>query len=110
MFTLRELAFAALAAALIAAVPFSPVHAAAPVRSGTILSGTGETPANPWVRGLEGCVGAPACSTWLQSGCAPALAGANPTLHASIVDVTDLADDGTSRLLRVHRDVGVNGG
>lgn len=110
MFTVRQLAFAALAGTLLAAVAFSPVRAAAPVRSGTILSGTGETPANPWVRGMEGCVGAPACSAWLQSGCAPALAGADLALHASIVDDADLADGVTERRLTVHRGVGLSGG
>lgn len=74
-----------------AALP-SVVRAAQPQRSGTIIGGVGETPVSPWVRGMEGCVGAPTCSAWLQSGCAPQLAGMNPALQAAIVDVGDLAD------------------
>ena len=86
----------------------APVRADEPVRSGTIVSGTGSSPANFWVRGMEGCVGAPACSAWLQSGCEPALAGADPALHASIVDVADLA--GTEREFDVRGGVGINWG
>lgn len=89
------------------AVP-SPVRAEEPVRSGTIVSGTGATPVNFWVRGMEGCVGAPTCSAWLQSGCEPALAGADPALHASIVDVAELA--GTERDLDIRGRVGINWG
>lgn len=92
-------AFALGAVGLLAtmAAPSSPARAEEPLRSGTVVSGTGETPASPWVRGMEGCVGAPTCSAWLQSGCAPAMAGADPALHASIVDVADLADGVTAR-------------
>jgi hypothetical protein len=81
-----------------AALP-SAVRAEEPLRSGTIVSGASETPANPWPQGMEGCVGATTCSAWLQSGCAPALAGADPALQASIVDVADLADGVTTRTL-----------
>ena len=104
----RRLVVLALVAALLAA-PLS-ARANPPVRSGTIVSGTGETPANPWIRGMEGCVGAPTCSAWLQSGCAPALAGADPALHASIVDVADLADGVTARSLQRQYDIGLSGG
>ena len=83
-------------------------RAAEPIREGTILSGTGQSPANFWVRGMEGCVGAPTCSVWLQSGCEAALAGADPALHASIVDVAELA--GTERELDVEDGVGLNWG
>lgn len=83
---------------------------ASPLRSGSIISGTGQSPANFWVRGMEGCVGAPACSAWLQSACQPALAGQNPALHASIVDVGDLADNTTSRVLDVRSGIGINWG
>ena len=79
----------------------APVRADEPLRSGTILSGASETPINPWVRGMEGCVGAAMCSAWLQSGCAPALAGADPASQAAIVDVADLADGVTTRYLSV---------
>ncbi len=88
----------------------SAARAGEPLRSGTILSGQGETPANPWVRGMEGCVGVPTCSAWLQSGCAPALAGVDPALQASIVDVADLADGVTVRRIEVQDDAGLNGG
>lgn len=69
------------------------VRAAGPQRSGTIHGGVGDTPITPGVRGAEGCVGAPACSAWLQSGCVPHLTGANPALQAAIVDVGGLADN-----------------
>lgn len=91
-------ALAGLLTALAAPATFPvAVLASEPLRSGTVVSGTGETPANPWISGMEGCVGAPTCSAWLQSGCAPAMAGADPALHASIVDVADLADGVTAR-------------
>ena len=108
--TVRTLVFVAVAAALVTLAPLSSVRAAAASRTGTILSGTGETPANPWVRGMEGCVGAPTCAAWLQTGCAPALADAEPALHASIVNVAELADGVTERRLEVHRGAGLSGG
>ncbi|HUR78930.1 MAG TPA: hypothetical protein VMZ22_13365 [Acidimicrobiales bacterium] len=97
MFAIRKLVLVAVAAGLLAVAPVSPVRAATPVRSGSILGGTGESPVTFGVRGMEGCVGAPGCSAWLQSGCRPALAGKNPTVHASIVNVETLA--GTDRLM-----------
>ena len=93
------------------AVPMAspgPARAAEPVRSGTILSGTGSSPANFWVRGMDGCVGAPACAAWLQTGCEPALAGSDPALHASIVDVAELA--GSERRFGIRGGVGINWG
>ena len=108
MVTVRRFILVALSAALVAVAPFSPARAATPLRSGTIVSGTGESPASPWVRGMEGCVGAPACSAWLQSGCHPGLAGRNPSVHASIVDVGKLAD--TDRVLRAQGGVPINWG
>lgn len=96
----RSLALAAVAAlGATMAAPSSPARAGEPLRSGTIVGGASETPVNPWVRGMEGCVGALTCSTWLQSGCAPGLAGADPALQAAIVDVADLADGVTTRSL-----------
>lgn len=68
------------------------VRAEEPLRWGTISGGVGETPASPWVRGMEGCVSAAHCSTWLQSGCAPELGGVDPAFQAAIVDVGDLSD------------------
>jgi hypothetical protein len=110
MRTTRKVILVVLAAALLAAVPFFPVRAATPQRSGTILSGTGWSPANVWVRGMEGCLGAPTCSAWMQSGCSTALAGTNPAVHAAIVDVAALADNRTERVLTVEGGVGINWG
>ena len=103
---IRILIVAAVAAVLIA-LP-SSVRADQPVRSGTIHGGVGETPISPWVRGMEGCVGAPTCSAWLQSGCDPALAGVDPTLQAAVVDIGDLADN-SERTLALRDDVVVFG-
>ena len=47
----------------------------------------------------SGCEYAAECLAWKQSGCNPALAGHNPVLTASIVDVGDLADGSTARSL-----------
>lgn len=106
----RLLSVAGILSALAAPVALpSAVRADEPLRSGTILSGQGETPANVWVRGMEGCVGVPTCSAWLQSGCAPALAGVDPALQAAIVDVADLADGVTVRRIEVEDDVSLNG-
>ncbi len=87
-----------------------PVRADASVRSGSIVGGVGETPASLYVRGMEGCVGAPTCAAWLQSACHPALAGADPALHAAIVDVGELADGVTERELELRPGVGLNWG
>ena len=109
MRTTRRLILIALTAALLAVGPsLSPVRADGALRSGTIVSGTGQSPANFWVRGMDGCVGAPACSAWLQSACDPALSGQSPAVHAAIVDVEDLAD--TERVLRVQDGLGLNWG
>ena len=75
-----------------------------PVRSGTILSGAGVElgGGQPWENPAterSGCEYAAECVAWLQSGCNPALAGVDPVLTASIVDVRDLADGRTSRSL-----------
>jgi hypothetical protein len=75
-----------------------------PVRSGTIVGGTGLELAGgqPWENpALErsGCEYALDCLEWLHSGCNPALAGHDPVLTASIVDVGDLADGRTRRSL-----------
>ena len=75
-----------------------------PVRSGTILGGVGVELAGgqPWENPAaerSGCEYAAECQAWLQSGCNPALAGVDPVLTASIVDVRDLADGRTSRSL-----------
>jgi hypothetical protein len=59
-----------------------------PVRSGSILTGTG------WLldSALGGCQMSPECAAWRQSGCEQALVGQDPALSASIVDVGELAE------------------
>jgi hypothetical protein len=104
----RLLVFVAMAA-LLPAIP-SSVRAEEPLRSGTIVGGVGETPVSLYVRGMEGCVGAPTCAAWLQSACHPAVAGADPALHAAIVDVGDLADGLTERTLEFRPGPGLNWG
>jgi hypothetical protein len=99
------------ATALLALGPFaSPAAADAPLRSGTIVGGTGETPVSLWVRGMDGCVGAPTCAAWMQSLCDSRLAGGKVAIHASIVNVGELADAKTERFLKIHPVVGLNWG
>lgn len=85
----RSIAAAVVAMAMLA-LP-SAAHAD-PVRSGTILGG--------YTVGLGpmGCIGFPDCAAWLASGCDARLAGREPAVHTSIVDVGDLA--GSYRILR----------
>jgi hypothetical protein len=109
MRTTRKLVLLALIAALLAA-PSSTARAAGASRSGTIVSGVGWSPASVWVRGMEGCVGAPSCSAWLQSACSPALAGKSPAVDASIVGVASFADGRSLRTLRLEGVVGINWG
>jgi hypothetical protein len=81
----------------------SPSTAAArkAVRFGTIVGGTGVIFAGEQPAGERwGCEYAAECRTWLQSSCNPALAGHNPVLTASIVDVGALADGRTPRSFR----------
>ena len=99
----------AAAAAFLIATP-NAVRADEPLRSGTIVSGTGESAANPWVTGMEGCVGAATCFAWLQSGCSPAFASVDPATQTSIVDVADLADGVTVRSLQRQRNLPLGGG
>ena len=94
---IRKLAVLLAALAMVVALPTGG-RAAEPQRAGTISGGVGETPISPWVRGMEGCVGAASCSAWLQSGCAPELAGVDPAFQAAIVDVGDLAGGGERTL------------
>jgi hypothetical protein len=61
--------------------------ASVPVRSGTIV---GPNPTMVFL-GPPSCQGTPNCTAWLASGCDPRLAGQDPGLHASIVDVSELA-------------------
>jgi hypothetical protein len=77
-----------------------------PVRSGTILGWGATWPAmfngdakdcqwSDWDAG-----GNPECLVWLKSGCNPALAGRQPAVTASIVEVADLADGTRLRAFR----------
>lgn len=60
----------------------------APVRSGTIVTGSAAGLAG----GVPpGCAAAPDCRAWVASGCDSDLAGRDPALVASIEDVADLA-------------------
>lgn len=73
-----------------------------PLRSGTIEGGNGVVTGGgpPWENPAiqrSGCEYAAECLAWLDSGCNPALAGHDPALTASIVDVGDLADGRTRR-------------
>ena len=109
MRTTRGLILVAVTAAVLALGPaLSPALAArAALRSGTILGGAGVELAggDPWEqRAAErsGCTYALDCLAWLRSGCSPALAGHDPVLTASIVDVSDLADGTTPRLLEMR--------
>ncbi len=76
-----------------------------PLRTGTIQGGTGLEMAGgqPWENPLlerSGCEYAVDCQAWLRSGCNPALAGVDPAVTASVVDVAGLADGRTPRTLR----------
>ena len=100
--TMRIWAAAALAvtAMTVFASP-STVASPSPVRSGTIAGGTGVIFAGQQPAGERwGCEYAAECRTWLESGCDPALAGHDPALTASIVDVRSLADGRTPRSFR----------
>jgi hypothetical protein len=83
-----------------AAIWVAPPSAAGakPLRAGTIEGGigvifAGEQPAGE----RSGCKYAAECLAWVRSGCNPALAGHDPVLTASIVEIGDLADGRTRR-------------
>jgi hypothetical protein len=89
----------ALAIALVA-LPW-PAQAT-PARTGMIMGGLGGSQRGiGWPgQAIEGeCQIAPDCLAWLESGCDPALAGREPAATASIVDVADLADGETTRVI-----------
>lgn len=95
-----------LLALLLAPVQIAAADNRAVLRSGTISGGTGLELAGgqPWENPAaerSGCQYALDCRAWLQSGCEPALAGHDPALTASIVDVSDLAGDRTRRSLHM---------
>lgn len=101
---LRTWLAAILAVAAITTMAPSSAARPEPVRSGTI-TGWGAT----WVAMFNGdakdcqwsewIAGAnPECAAWLESRCNPALAGRNPAVTASIVDVRSIADGTTRRV------------
>ncbi|HUQ39004.1 MAG TPA: hypothetical protein VM030_02535 [Acidimicrobiales bacterium] len=107
MRTKRMLVPMVLIAAWLAAGPgLSSVRAETFQRSGTILGGAGvdTSPRSPMtdLTQRSGCEYAVDCLAWLQSGCNPALAGHDPVLTASIVDVSALADGRTRRSLHMR--------
>lgn len=95
-------------ASLLLAMP-SSVRAGDPLRSGTIVSGTGATGGSPgW--GMDGCVGAPTCWAWYMSACDSRLAGQDPATMSSIVDIEEVVDANPDRILEVRDGVGLNWG
>ncbi|HUR49310.1 MAG TPA: hypothetical protein VMY88_07285 [Acidimicrobiales bacterium] len=79
----------------------STATAPKPAPSGTIEGGTGVIFAGEQPAGERwGCEYAAECRAWLKSKCKPALAGRDPALTASIVDVGALADGHTRRSFR----------
>jgi hypothetical protein len=79
----------------------SPAEAAT-LRSGKILGGyivlSGQNHLGP------GCALTPDCRVWLESKCDPALAGLDPALYTSIVNVQSLAGSTVLRKVTLHRD------
>lgn len=85
-----------------------------PVRSGTITGWgatwvamfNGEARDCQWTEWMAGAN--PECAAWLKSGCNSALAGRDPAVTASIVDISRLAD-GTTRRVFTWRAIGYPG-
>jgi hypothetical protein len=112
-------AFAIAAAAVTMSAPISSAAPPKPLRSGTITGWGATWPAmfngeardcqwSEWALeaedlGIDGvdtpAIGGanPECAAWLKSRCNPALAGRNPAVTASIVDIRKLADGTTPR-------------
>jgi hypothetical protein len=106
----RKLGLAVVVSLFLAATTLLPFPARAdrttPLRSGTIVGGTGLRTGGgqPWENPAaqrSGCEYAAECLAWLQSGCNPALAGHDPVVNASIVDVSELADGESARSLQM---------
>lgn len=96
----RVLLVGVLIAALMAGLAPTVQAQAEPLRSGSIVVGAGSSQrAIGWPgEAVDGeCQMVPDCLAWLESGCDPALAGREPAVTASIVDVSDLADGHTPR-------------
>lgn len=74
------------------AVPSLPAaNAAKPVRTGSVAGGPIDTGPS------SSCQLSADCLVWLASGCSPYLAGLDPAVQSSIVDVSDLAGRRTVR-------------
>jgi hypothetical protein len=85
---------------VVAALTATSPAQAGPVRSGIIVLGS------YGARGIEnGCEGADDCRAWRDVDCDPALAGLNPAISSSIVDVGDLARSGKVRRFSVYDDM-----
>jgi hypothetical protein len=74
---------------------------AAPVRSGTILGGWFPFAVVLAPGGTPECSWNVDCLAWMASGCEPALAGRDPGVFASIVDVRDIAGSRKRRSLTI---------
>ena len=99
-----------IAASILMVLVFGPTQIVAaesqPLRSGTIVGGTGLEMAGgaPWENPAaerSGCQYAVDCLAWLESGCQPAVAAHEAELTASIVKVRGLADGRTRRFLEM---------
>jgi hypothetical protein len=85
----RLLAISAITTVLAGAVADQAL--AGPVRSGAVLGGPIDTGPS------TSCAVAVECAAFLASGCQPALAGHDPAIQTSIVDVEDLAGRSVTR-------------
>jgi hypothetical protein len=96
----RVLLTGVLIAALMAGLAPTASADGTPLRAGSIAAGVGSSQrAIGWPgEAVDGeCQMVADCLAWLESGCDPALAGREPAVTASIVDVRGLADGRTPR-------------
>jgi hypothetical protein len=78
-----------------------PAQSAA-LRSGTVIGGWFPFAVVLAPGGTPECSWNVDCHAWLTSGCQSALAGHDPGLHASIVNVANLAGSRTKRVLKLY--------
>lgn len=97
---------AATVAVVIVAAPARSQEEGTPVRSGTIIGGY-----YPFAGVAPGpgpdCMATADCAPWVVAGCPAAMAGMNPALHTSIVDVRAIAGSRRAWTLRVDAAVPV---
>lgn len=86
----RMCLIAAAVGSIAAATPVASAGAG-PVRSGSVLGGPIDTGPG------TSCEIAAECAAWLATGCSPHMAGIDPAVQTSIVDVSDLAGRRTIR-------------